>query len=151
MLLKQLPASVQKTIRDEEAAGTTDSEAYQLAFMEFAKRFCCRIDPMPAEVIGAIANANMEVYQHMWGPSEWFPTGNLKNYERAADLKQIKVPTLFLCGRYDEATPGTTKFYHQNMPGSKLVVIEEASHIAYWEQPELYCCELRTFFTHLGV
>lgn len=150
-LLKQLPASVQSGIATHEAAGTTDSEAYQRAFMEFVKRFCCRIDPMPAEVIGAFGIANMEVYTHMWGPSEWFPTGNLKDYERVADLKNIKVPTLFVCGRYDEATPETTQFYSDHLPGSKLVVIEEASHIAYWEQEEVYRQAMRSFFTSLGV
>ncbi len=150
-LLKLLPDKVQNAIHTHEEAGTTDSKDYQLAFMEFVKHFCCRIEPLPKEVLGAFGIANMEVYQHMWGPSEWFPTGNLRDYERVSDLNRIKVPTLFLCGRHDEATPEATALYHQNLPGSKMVVIEQASHLAYWEQEAAYRKEIRAFLNEVSI
>jgi proline iminopeptidase len=43
------------------------------------------------------------VYEYIWGPSEFTVTGSLKNYDRTARLQEIAIPTLFTCGRYDEA------------------------------------------------
>ncbi len=31
----------------------------------------------------------------------------------------IKTPALFTCGRYDEASPETTEYFHRMMPGSE--------------------------------
>ncbi len=51
-------------------------------------------------------------------------------------LPRIRQPTLVLCGRQDALTP---LHYHEQMasgiPGSRLVVIEHAGHLAPLEQP----------------
>jgi proline iminopeptidase len=44
----------------------------------------------------------------MWGPSEFFMTGNFLNEDSTAQLAEIDIPALFTCSRYDEATPDTT-------------------------------------------
>ena len=150
-LLKQLPEKVQATIALHEAAGTTSSQEYQDAFMEFVKNFACRIDPLPQTVLDAFTVANMEVYTTMWGPSEWYPTGNLKDYERVARLGKIRLPVLFLCGRYDEATPESVQVYKENLPGSRMYIIENASHLAYLEQQAEYLSQVRNFFSELGI
>lgn len=78
------------------------------------------------------------VYEQMWGPSEFTMTGNLKNYERTVQLKDIIVPVLFTCGRYDEATPSSTALYHDQVLGSEMVIFEDASHEHHLEKNELY-------------
>lgn len=72
------------------------------------------------------------------GPSEFTGTGTLKNYECVSKLPQIKAPTLFVCGRYDEATPAATEYYHRNLPGSQFAVIENASHLCWAEEPDAF-------------
>jgi len=146
-LLLGLPKEIQTTIAKHEAAGTTDSQEYQDAFMEFVKKHACRIEPLPSEVTEAFGKANMEVYTTMWGPSEWYPVGNLKDYDRVADLHKIKVPTLFTCGRFDEAVPDTVKHYQEQIPGSQMVVFEKSSHMAMWEEEKEYVAALRKFLT----
>jgi proline iminopeptidase len=79
-----------------------------------------------------------EVYEQMWGPGEFTITGTLADYERADLLKEISVPTLFTCGRYDEATPSTTTYYHSLLPGSEMVIFENASHQHHLEKPDEY-------------
>jgi len=51
----QLPPGVDDVLRAHEAAGTTDSEAYQQAMRFFYDRHVCRVVPWPDEVARAFA------------------------------------------------------------------------------------------------
>jgi proline iminopeptidase len=121
-----------------ETAGTTDSAEYKEAKEQFSKRFICTLEKSPIELERAKLGFNADVYMTMWGPSEFTATGNLKDYDRTADLPKIKVPTLFTCGRYDEATPETVKIYQKQVPGSQLAIFENSAHVAHLEEAELF-------------
>jgi proline iminopeptidase len=86
-----------------------------------------------------------EVYEQMWGPGEFTITGTLAGYERTDLLKEITVPTLFTCGRYDEATPSTTAYYQSLLPGSEMVIFEDASHQHHLEKTDEYLEVVRNF------
>ena len=81
----------------------------------------------------------------MWGPSEFCVTGTLKNYDRTARLGELRLPALFIVGRFDEARPETVADFQQRVPGSKLVVVEGAAHMAMIDAPEEYLTRLREF------
>lgn len=52
-------------------------------------------------------------------------------------LSSITCPTLLLCGRQDAWSPlSRHEQMHAMLPGSRLVVIEEAGHFAMMERPE---------------
>ena len=61
-------------------------------------------------------------------------------------LKSIKLPVLAITGEQDAAAPGT-RHIGENVPGAKLVVIPQASHIANIEQPEAFNRALRDFLS----
>ena len=122
----ELPADVQKVLDRHEEAGTTDSEEYEQATEEFNKRHVFRMDPLPEAVVRGRKGRGKIVYETMWGPNEFYMTGNLKGYDRSGRLGEIKIPTLFSCGRVDEATPATTEWYQSLTPGSEFVVYETA-------------------------
>src|SRR5262245_31693196 len=117
----QLPADVQATLKKHEDAGTTASQEYQDAVTEYYKLHLCRVFPFPPEMESTMKNVGMDVYLTMWGPSEFFGIGNLKNYDRTPRLKEIGVPVLYTAGRYDEATPEPTQYYQSMTAGSTLV------------------------------
>lgn len=142
---RELPAEVQEVLDRHEAAGTTDSDEYDAAAMEYYKRHVCRLDPWPDAIMRTFEGAGHAVYKTMWGPSEFFMTGSLKDYDRTPRLHEIGVPTLFLCGRYDEATPEATAWYHSLLPGSELVVFEQSSHMPHLEESESYLATARDF------
>lgn len=144
-LRADLPKRTQEILARHEAAGTTDSEEYMAATMEFYKRHLCRLDPWPAELERAFSDINMQVYGKMWGPSEFYATGTLKDYDRTGDLHKISVPVLFTAGQFDEATPETTAWYQSLIPGAKLKIIQDASHITMIEQPGAYNAVIREF------
>ena len=60
------------------------------------------------------------------------------------DLHAIRVPTVVLCGRQDILTPPDL---HQEMaegiPGARLVIVEDAGHLAPLEQPHAVTAVLR--------
>lgn len=138
ILRQLLPEDIQQTLSTCEANGTTDSVEYRAAEEVFMKQFVCRVEVPDEDKKRRAAAFGKEVYEYMWGPSEFFPTGTLKDYDRTQDLKAIQIPCLFTCGRYDEATPKSTEFYHSMVAGSKFHIFEESSHSPFREQPEEY-------------
>ena len=65
-----------------------------------------------------------------------------------ARLKEIKCPILVIVGADDPGTPpAMAREIHANAPGSKLVVLPSAAHLANLEQPEGFTRALREFLS----
>lgn len=63
-----------------------------------------------------------------------------------ARLKEIKTPILVLCGDKDPGTPpAMSEAIRDNAPGSKLVMIPGAAHLANLENPAAFTRALREF------
>lgn len=134
--LEKLPKEIQATIIRCEENETTDSDEYKKATEVFNKNFVCRLDPYPEWLKKGSHFRNPEVYNIMWGPSEFTVLGNLKEFDCTPRLKEFTFPTLYTCGRFDEATPETTKYYSSLTPGSEFHVFENSAHMPYVEEPE---------------
>lgn len=148
-LVESLPPEVQATLKRHERDGTTESEEYQQATQEFNRRYLCRLDPLPPELAKSLEEFGEDVYQTMWGPSEFHATGPLKNFDRTDRLSEIEIPTLLTAGRYDEATPETTAWYQSLIPGSQLEIFENSSHMTMLEEPDLYVQVVREFLRNV--
>jgi proline-specific peptidase len=148
-LLAELPADEQETLRKHEAAGTTDSPEYEEAGELFYRRHVCRTDPWPEYFTLAMGNLRAEVYNTMWGPSEFNATGTLRDWDVTDRLGEITIPTLVTCGRYDEATPALAEAIQRGIPNAQLAIIEDASHMAHGEQNEEYLGALGAFLERL--
>jgi len=147
--LKELPQGIQETIAKSEKNNEFNSKDYQEAMMVYYEKHLCRLSPWPNCLMKSFKMVNYEIYKYMWGPSEFTMTGTLKNYERAGELKKIKIPTLFTCGQFDEATSQTTSYYQENLPGSELFVFNGASHNHHLEKTELYLRIVQDFLERL--
>ena len=65
-----------------------------------------------------------------------------------ARLKEIKCPILVIVGADDPGTPvAMAEEIHANAPGSKLVVLPQAAHLANLEQPAGFTRALRDFLS----
>lgn len=143
--LQALPEPVRRTILEKEAYEDFESPEYQEAMTAFYRKHVCRVEPWPDCLVRTIEKMGQAVYRHMWGPSEFTVTGTLKNFERVERLAEIRVPALFTCGRFDEATPEATAWYRDSLPGSEMAVFEDASHEHHLEKPEAYLQTVRDF------
>lgn len=143
---KELPKAIQLAIEKHEAQNTTDSEEYKNAIKEFNRRFLCRLDPKPIVYQKALENFNLDIYETMWGPSEFNCTGNLSSYERGNDLVRLSVPVLLLCGDQDEVRKETLQKYIKNLPSSSdMHVFQNSAHNTYLEATEDYINVVKQF------
>jgi proline iminopeptidase len=142
-----LPEDIRETILRCEEAGDFDSPDYANAMMAFYQKHLCWLDPWPESILRTFEKINLDIYQYMWGPSEFTVTGTLKDYDRTGRLGDIKIPVLFTCGRYDEASPKSTEAFHKKISGSELLILEDASHQHHLEKPEEYLSAVRNFLS----
>lgn len=144
-LVRQLPQNIQDTIAKYEENGEFNSAAYQDAMGIFYNKHLCLLNPWPDCLNTAMEGFGIEVYNYMWGPSEFTMTGTLKDVDLTEELININVPVLFTCGEFDEATPETTGFYQSKLPGSEIHIFNDASHSHLLEKTEEYIDVIRKF------
>lgn len=147
-LRAELPPEVNATLLRHEEAGTTDDLAYQDAMNVFYARHVCRVIPMPEFVQRAFDKTGF-VYNYMNGPSEFHVIGVIKDWDRTDRLSEIHVPTLIISGRYDESTPLINEVLHRGIVGSEWVLLENSSHLAHVEEPELYMQTVQVFLNRV--
>jgi len=137
-LLAGQPPEVVRVIREHEAAGHTACPEYQAAILGFYREHVCRLDPWPRGLEMSFAEAGYPVYNTMNGPSEFTITGTLRDWDIMDALGAISVPTLLVGGRHDECRPAHLADMQARIPGSRLEIIENASHLCFAEQPEAF-------------
>lgn len=134
-----------------EAEGTTDHPEYQAAVTILDYRHVCRLDERPAPLRRSLDGINMDVYGTMWGPNEFTCIGNLRNWDRLADLHRVRQPVLVVCGMHDELTPDSSARVARALPDARLKVFKDSSHMPFFEEPEAYFDTLRAFLdAHRG-
>ena len=70
--------------------------------------------------------------------------------DSTATLREIRVPTLVVCGTEDAITPlAESEAMHQTIAGSRLEVIAKAGHLANLENPAAYNAALLEFLAGL--
>jgi|SRR3989344_3705744 len=140
-LIKQLPW------RDRWALWRrdVDSHAFKEATRHYYGRFVYGMDQLPEACSRSAAKMNADIYQYMWGPTEFIVTGTLKGLDLTNQLSNIQMPTLFLCGRHDEATPEACAYFASLMPNAKLEILENSAHHTHWTDRATYMETVRAF------
>ena len=147
-LIKALPDSTRAAIATHEANHTTSAPEYVEATRAYYARYLIR-KPIRnvADGDSSRAGSGTQVYEYMWGPSEFNSTGTLRNFDATASLRGITVPTLFVTGEFDEATPSSTRKFSRLVPGSKFVMIPGSGHMTTNDNPDALLAAVRTFLT----
>ena len=146
-LIATLPDSIQVAIHHNTQNNTYDSPDYIEAIDVYYRNFVTRTKS--ADIDSSLAGMNTTIYTYMWGPSEFTATGNLKSYDRTNRLKEIKVPTLFIAGEFDEARPSTVQQYQRLVPGAQFAIMKNAGHMTMQDHPEQDIETIRNFLQDL--
>lgn len=125
-LIAALPDSTQKLIVGNN---NYSSAEYAKGMAAYYQHYLSRTPLHSPDMDSVEKGFAKNVYEFMWGPSEFTATGNLKSYDRVPDLPKIKVPVLFTAGQYDEARPSTVKFYASQVPGARVEIIANSGHM----------------------
>jgi len=136
ILLSQLPDSLQQIIHKYEDKKEFHAPEYQDALMVYYKRHIARKLPWSPDIDSTFMYLGEPVYVHMNGPSEFTFTGTMQHYDASKRLPKINIPSLFVCGEYDEARPETTKYYADLVPNSQFKVIKDAAHMTMQDNPK---------------
>ena len=150
-LIATLPKATQKAIRESERQKKYANEAYKEAMNVYYKAYVRRSDKSKSQQDTAAKFFGENVYNFMWGPSEFTATGNLLNYNRLKDLPKITVPTLLTAGEYDEARPSSVRYYTSLIPGAQFKEIPQAAHSTMMDNPKEYIGVLREFLKKMDV
>jgi proline iminopeptidase len=150
-LIATLPEATQKAIRESERQKNYENEAYKEAMEVYYKAYVRRSDKSKSQQDTAAKFFGENVYNFMWGPSEFTATGNLLNYNRLKDLPKITVPTLLTAGEYDEARPSSVRYYTSLIPGAQFKEIPQAAHSTMMDNPKEYIGVLREFLKKMDV
>lgn len=144
-LKEQLPDGKGRRMYELEQAGDTDNPEYRALSDLFDETFVIRVKPRPKDSKDASAGLGAQVYHTMWGPSEAFATGNLKDWSIVDRLKDIVQETLLISGKFDEATPKQMKILVDNIPSIQWELFENSSHCSNLEEPEKYLHTVANF------
>ena len=132
-LVARLPTKHRNAIYKYEKLEKYTNKEYLAANTEFADRHIRQIPPLidnePKREFGK------HVYEAMWGPTEFTVRGSLKDWSVEKELHRIKVPTFFINGEKDEATPAMQRFMQARVQGSEYYCIKGAAHYAFIEAP----------------
>jgi proline iminopeptidase len=135
-LISLLPDSVQRNIRINEQNKTYETPEYLQAVQIYYEHFLARKLPWSPDIDSSFEKIGKNVYEYMAGPSEFSMPGVLKDYDRTNRLGEIKIPTLFITGEFDEARPSTVKYYQSLVPGSLFEIIPGAGHLTMQDNPK---------------
>jgi L-proline amide hydrolase len=94
---------------------------------------------------------NVQLYRHLWGPSEFHATGAPREYDISPQMHRIRVPTLMICGEFDEARPESCRKFARMVAGSRTVIVPDASHSTMLEKKDYYLEAVRRFLQEAGL
>jgi proline-specific peptidase len=144
-LKSDLDPATQSAIDRHEAAGTTYSAEYQAAIRTWNETYLCRVRPWPRELEDAFRNMGTEIFETMFGPSDFHIVGTIRRWDVFDRLAEIALPTLLLAGRYDECAPEHMWEMHQRIAGSRFELFEASAHMPFIEEPERFDRVMRDF------
>jgi proline-specific peptidase len=143
----QLPAQHRLALKPASPADSNDAVAVGQAVEAFYKRYYCRLDPWPEELVRTAETMNLDLYNYMWGDNEFRPTGTLLNYDVTGRLSRVQCPTLFTCGEFDEAAPATIRRLASLVANAQYKSFAGASHNPHFEARADYLSAVREFLS----
>jgi proline iminopeptidase/L-proline amide hydrolase len=145
-----LPTDVQATLKKcdpPEQITSACEKATDVFYAHYLRR-----EPQPDgvsayKVAHPALQTNQQIYQAMWGSSEFVATGTLRNYDGEPRLAKLDGPrTLFIDGQYDEARPATLGTFAARVSGAAFAVVPNGGHVFYQDRPEEALGILRPWF-----
>ena len=135
-----LPAEVQATLKKCDAAPPISDACEKATYTyydHYLRREAQSAGMSAYEATHPALKFNLQIYQAMWGSSEFVATGTLRDYDGEPRLAKLDGPrTLFIDGQYDEARPATLGAFAARVPGAAFAVVPNAGHLFYQDSPE---------------
>ncbi|MFA6860939.1 MAG: proline iminopeptidase-family hydrolase [Bacilli bacterium] len=146
-LLRYLNPIDRQAIEKAEKSNDYSSLEFDIANKHYLKLYVADPDdPNRPECLTRPKVIGTESYEVAWGPCEYTPLGNLRDYEYTDKLSKISCPVLFCSGANDESTPLMNKtMFEKIRTEKKWVLFSKSRHMTYYEENEKYEQEVMSF------
>ena len=144
-LRSELPRDRLTRLEELERTNSYDTPEYEQIIDYLYHLHICRLDPWPEPVRRAVKWLSLPVYNAIQGRSAFEVTGNLRGWDRWADLPRIRTPTLILGGRYDEMSPEDLREMGRIMPNARTFICPQGSHLGMYDDQRAYFSALVPF------
>ncbi len=123
-----------------EAEGTVEHPEYLAARTLLMYRHMLRMDQWPAPVLEAMRPEAVGTgpFTAMFGPHFFNCSGNLRDWDRMADLPRITVPTLVTTSEWDYLLPEYARLMWEHLPQSEIVIFRNSGHMPFWDAVDRY-------------
>ena len=146
-LISFMPEKEQTAIAEAERTGNWESPEYLAANDHYTVLHACDLDGERPECLTRKKRLGTESYLTAWGPNEYTPLGNLRNFDYTDRLHEINTPCLIINGTNDECTPLLAKTMFDRIPRARWELMEGARHMTFVDQTEQYCKLLNEWMT----
>jgi proline iminopeptidase len=149
-LIGQMPMMPRMILREGLRSGALNSPAFIDAYRLYAKRHIYGCDDPPASIRRSEEESDFKTYQIVWGQTECVVTGVVKDYSMSTRLPLIASRSLFVCGRFDEATPEAHQYFASLVPDSRCHIFEKSAHHPQLTEREEFVRIIRQFVCRAG-
>ena len=154
VLMPQMDPDKLAQIKQLEADGDVDNPRYLELLME--QHYVQHVLRMPPEdwpdpVQRGFDHINPVIYRTMQGPSELGISADatLANWDRTADLGSIDVPTLVIGAAHDTMDPDHLRWMSERLPQGRYLQCPDGSHLALYDDQQVYFAGLVEFLLSL--
>jgi proline-specific peptidase len=127
-LVSSLPLMTRMVLREGLRTGDYGTPQFLAALGAYYTKHVYGFEQKPDCIIRSEAESDTRTYQIVWGANELAVTGMVQNYSLSPRLSQVTRPALFICGRFDEATPEAHQYFSSLVPGSAHHICEQSAH-----------------------
>jgi proline iminopeptidase len=123
-----------------EAEGTTEHPEYLAARTLLMYRHMCRMDEWPEPVLEAMRPEGIGAgpFAAMFGPHFFNCSGNLRDWDRMADLPRLTAPTLVTTSEWDYLLPEYARLAWEHLPNAEMVIFRNSGHMPFWDAADRY-------------
>lgn len=143
-MIKFMSPEDQKAIANAEANNQFTGQAYLIANEHFMEQHASGpITKDSAEFLRRKKVFGEVAYETAWGPNEYYPTGNLRDYDYTDKLSSITTSTLITSGTDDLCTPLIAKTMYDQLPDSQWTLFSHSRHMAFIDETDSYMLRLQ--------
>lgn len=127
-LVSELPLMDRMILREGLRTGNMTSPEFTRSLSAYYTKHVYGFTEKPPSIRISEVEADHGTYQTVWGPNELAVTGLVKEYNLSPRLSELSCPTLFMCGRFDEATPEAHQYFASLTRESACHIFEHSAH-----------------------
>ncbi len=121
-----------------EFEGSTAHPEYKAAIDLLLYRHFCRLELWPDALKKMLSATSKRVMHSIFGKYLFNCSGSIKDFDCTAALSKLDHRALIMHGEHDYISLDCAKLLRDSLKNSEVAMLENCSHMAFYENPDLY-------------